>query len=289
MIATIVNFTTNEEAFLRHCLEEASLFSDQVIAVVCDHFFDGTPEDQERLNGIYSAHPEAQFIQYPWSKENFYSDHPTQFWHNLNRLVGTSLLKEEVETVLFLDADEIVEGERFAKWLQTFPYREYAAIRLACYWYFREANLRATEVEDTPLLIRRDQLNYDRLMQKEERKGMLNLASGKTLRFAEKENPLIHHYSWVRSREGLLKKAKTWGHRLERNWKELIEIEFSNPFSGTDFVHGYTFTEVQPFLRVSEYLSQAIPPSNVTILATRDVHKIDLSVKFGLGSISQKE
>lgn len=281
MIATIINFSTNEAAFLGQCLKEALLFSDQILVITCDHFFDGTPEDQQLLNGIYTAHPNIQFIQYPWSKENFYSDYPPQYWHNQSRLIGTAFLQEAITHVLYVDVDEIIEGRRFAKWLKTFPYKNYCAIRLACYWYFREPSLQATQIEDACLFINRKNVTYESLMQKRERVGMLNACTGKTLRFVEKDHPLVHHFSWVRSEEGLLKKVKTWGHRVERDWENLIKKEFSSSFSGTDFVHGYTFKIVESYLELSQYdLSEAKPP-NATFLTTHDVHKIDLSLKFG--------
>ncbi len=202
MLATIVNFSTNEALFLKHCLEEALFFSDQIIVPVCDHFFDGTPENRELLDSIYAAHPEVQFIEYAWSKENFYGDHPTHFWHNLSRLLGSHFLSPEIEYVLFLDVDEIVEGKGFAKWLEEFPLEDFSALRLACYWYFREAKFQALQWEDTPLLISKAALHYDALMHPHERAGTFHLAQGEKMRHvnSNEQMPMIHHYSWVRSK-----------------------------------------------------------------------------------------
>jgi len=46
----------------------------------------------------------------------------------------------------------------------------------------------------------------------------------------------------------LLKKIKTWGHAKDRNWKKLIEKEFSHPFTGTDFLYHRKFKTVKPFI-----------------------------------------
>ncbi|NGX59748.1 MAG: hypothetical protein KR126chlam3_00905 [Chlamydiae bacterium] len=282
MFATIINFSSNEAPFLRQCLEEVLCFSDQILVCVSDRFFDGTPEDLSLLKGIYASHPNIDFIQYPFSKDNFYGKHSAHFWHNIGRMIGTHFLKAEITNVLFLDADEIVEGKRFRRWLETFPIQDYAALRLSCYWYFREAKYRANEVEDTPLLISKAALHYEALMHPEERAGTFHLAEGKKLRFVEKERPLIHHYSWVRSKEGLFRKVQTWGHKNERNWEELIEEEFSKPFSGRDFVHGYSFEEVEPLHKWHQYDRAEKIAENVTILTTRDIHKIDLHLRFGI-------
>jgi hypothetical protein len=56
--------------------------------------------------------------------------------------------------------------------------------------------------------------------------------------------PLFHHFSWVRTEQEMLKKVKSWGHKKDRNWEQLVINEFSKPFQGTDFVHGYSFREV---------------------------------------------
>lgn len=284
MLATIINFSTNEALFLRHCLEEALCFSDQVLVPVCDHFFDGAPENRELLDAIYAAHPEVQFIEYAWSKENFYGNHSAHFWHNISRLIGTYFLDPKVENVLFLDVDEIVEAGRFASWLKEFPLSDYTAVRLACYWYFREPFLQALQWEDTPLLISKAALHYDAIMHPQERAGTFEMALGKKLRGAvsQEQTPMVHHYSWVRSREALLRKVSAWGHRDERDWRSLVEAEFSREFSGTDFVHGYSFKEVEPYLKANCYSLGQKRGSNVIYLKTSDIHKIDIQLKFNV-------
>jgi hypothetical protein len=43
----------------------------------------------------------------------------------------------------------------------------------------------------------------------------------------------------------MLCKIKNWGHCNDKNWVELINEEFSRPFNGTDFVHGYNYEVVE--------------------------------------------
>ena len=282
MIATLINFSTNEAPFLRQCLEEAFFFSTQVIVIVCDHFFDGTPENLSLLRGIYAAHPEVEFIQYAWDINNFYGRHSSYFWHNLSRLIGSDFVCSEAEYILFLDVDEIPSGRQVAKWLEIFPLKNYEALRLACYWYFRKAYFRAETLEDTPLLLHKRGISYDVIMHPCERAGSFDLIKGDKLRFAGEDAPLFHHYSWARSKEALLRKVRSWGHRGERDWEEMIEKEFSGPFSGRDFVHGYQFNTVDSSLKIGSYESTDLMSKNVRLLNTGDIHKIDIRLKFGI-------
>ncbi len=284
-IATLINFSTNEAAFLEPCIEGVAPFSDQIIISVCDHFFDGVPENQALLQQIYAHFPQQQFIQFEFHKErNFYGAHSAHFWHNLGRLMGFYHVRPEIEYLLFLDVDEIVEEKKFQTWLQEFPVQEYLALRLACYWYFREEKFQAKYWEDTPLLVKKEALNHDILMNGLERPGSYSQIYGKKERHIKDKDglPMIHHYSWVRTREEMLRKVVSWGHREERDWVSLVEKEFSGPFSGKDFVHGYEFVEVKPYVKLKKKAFPEIKGnnSNVRFLSTREMNKIDLALKF---------
>lgn len=285
MITTVISFSTNELCFLPHCLKKAQKFSKQVIVVVSDHFFDGTSEDIELLNRIYSHYSDIEFVQFAWNPQGHFGQKESHVWHNLARLLGYYFSKSESDYLLFLDVDEIPEGERLQNWLRCFPIQEYSAMRLACYWYFRESHFQATQWEDTPLLVSRKQLHYDLMMHAEERAGIYWEISGKKERYVmENKLPFIHHYSWVRSKEEMLRKVRTWGHRHAKNWEELVEKEFAGPFLGKDFVNGYTFKTVEPFVDLKEkkYAAQSGQNRNVHILSSEDVAKIDLKIKFDL-------
>lgn len=280
-IGVVINFSSNEARFLSHCLEEVEAFADQMVVPVCDHFFDGVPEDAEKLGAIFAAHPKIHFVQFPFSQKSFYGNHSSPFWHNLSRLVGLSQIGDEIEYMLFLDVDEIVEGRRFAKWLSNFPYREYAAVRLACYWYFRKACWRSERIEDSPLLIRRAAITYDGLMHVGERRQLFRSAQGKKMELVCKEAPLFHHYSWVRTRDEMLRKVLSWGHRGERDWEELVRREFGSSFSGREFVHGARLHEVKPYLRERVYAGGAKGEPSA-LLSACELNRLDVSFKLGL-------
>ena len=137
-IATIVNFCTNESRFISHTVREASRFSSQVIVVFCDHFFDGSLENKELLTRVAEGLPEALFIEYPFIPDQvprsiFKKVNPHHFWHSLSRLIGFSHLNSELETVLFLDADEIPDGSRVQEWLDCSDYHEHMVLKMTNY------------------------------------------------------------------------------------------------------------------------------------------------------------
>ncbi len=249
-LATVINFCSNDYPFLRDCIEAVKPFSTQILIPVCDHFFDGVKEDREILNRIYAENPDVQFIEFPFDeKKSLYGSHSSLSWHNLARMIGRFFLKNEIEYVLFLDCDEIVDSERFAEWMNTFPYGDFDALHLANYWYFRECHLQAKSWEHTPLLVKKELLDGALIMNACERAGMYDLIAGNKANGALglDGNPMVHHYSWVRTKEQLLRKVVSWSHCRDRDWVSLVEEEFSRPFNGTDFVHGYEFIEVPPF------------------------------------------
>ena len=254
-IATIINFCTNEARFLSACIEECSHFSRQIIIPVCDHFFDGDMENRALLEQIYAAFPNCLFIEYPFiprkiPKRIFRKIDPVHFWHSASRALAKEFLDEEISQVLFLDADEIPEGKKFLEWLEISGSSQYTVQRLRAYWYFREPRYRANRLETTPLIVQRRSLERSILLHEEERDAIEALLPGPKRRFVSglDGEPMFHHFSWVRTKEEMLRKVSSWGHCHDRDWKTLVEQEFSRPFNGTDFIHGYEFQECQaPF------------------------------------------
>ncbi len=251
-IATIVNFCSNESRFIQATLEQAMIFSQQVIIPVCDHFFDGTPENRAALEAIYAAFPSCLFIEYPFipqkiPKKIWKKVAPAHFWHSLARLIGYVHLGEETETVLFLDADEVPEGKRFAEWLDCSDYRQHTVLKLSNYWYFREPCYQALRTEDSVVLVQKRALESEILLNGEERDAIYNLLPGPKRRHVTGSDghPMFHHYSWVRTREEMLKKVMAWGHKGDRDWAAAVNEEFAAPFRGTDFIHGYTYQLVK--------------------------------------------
>ena len=84
---------------------------------------------------------------------------------------------------------------------------------------------------------------------------------------------MFHHYSWVRTEEEMMKKVGSWGHKHDRDWPDLVRKEFSNPFQGTDFIHGYQYQTVDSLFEIT--LNETSFPKkgakNVRRLSEKDV------------------
>jgi hypothetical protein len=282
-IAAIINFCSNESRFIRACLEQTSLFARQIIVPVCDHFFDGTVENRALLERIYASFPQCQFVEYPYIPEKIPNKvwkkvDPAHFWHSLSRLVGYSFLDEEIEMVLFLDADEVPDGARFAEWLDCSDYHHHTALRLANYWYFREPSNQALQFEDSPVLAKKAMLRPEVLLKQEERDAIYSLLPSPKRRSVTDPGgaPMFHHFSWVRTQDEMLKKVRAWGHKKDRAWSDLVDEEFKGPFKGIDFVHGYQFKKVDPLFGISleEPRFEAKGKSRVERLSSQELLKI---------------
>ncbi|NGX37053.1 MAG: hypothetical protein K1000chlam2_00203 [Chlamydiae bacterium] len=244
-LASVINFCTHDLRFLDKCIRSVASFSDQIVIPVCDHFYNGKPEDLSLLQRLYHKYPDIDFIEFAYSEEEVYgtpskwipqSPGWAQHWHNSARLIGTYFLHADIDYVLFLDVDEI-----FAANLRQVPFTDYASLRFATYWYFKTARQCATVYPDGPLLIRRDLLTTELLLNEDERMGMFFKIEGKKEReYVLDGKPLVHHYSWVRTKEEMLQKVRSWGHHWERDWEALMETE-------GDFVRGYEYKEVEPY------------------------------------------
>jgi len=253
-IAVIINYCTNDYKFFKPCIKEVKKFSQNIIVPIADFFFDGTPENQELLKKTYNESVGIKFIKFEFDPNRNTSN--PQYWITFSRWVGFNELKEDedIEYILFLDIDEIIEGDKFVDWLNNFNYRDYDAILFKSYWYFKEAKFRALTTENQGLLVKKDKITKDLIINIWDRDGIfIHLEGNKIFDVTGLDDePMVHHYSWVRTKEEMLKKVQTWGHRNDRDWKKLIEEEFAKEFTedSTDFVHGYKFKVVKPYIDI---------------------------------------
>ena len=109
-ITTIINYCTNDYRFIKDCIDNVRRFSTEIIVPVSDCFFDGTPENRELLDKTYRENEGVNFIEYEWTEGN-----EPRYWHNMSRWIGTQNCS--TEWILFLDADEVVESDKFLGWL----------------------------------------------------------------------------------------------------------------------------------------------------------------------------
>lgn len=285
MITTIINYCTNDYRFLDLCIEEAKKISTQIIIPVCDHFFNGTPENRELLQRSYSEHPDCEFIEFEYGTPyGIYcplkpdDDNWIHYWHSTSRYVGYHFLREEITHVLFLDVDEIIDSGRFIERLKTIDCN---AARFSSYFYFRKASSRATMFPLNALLIKKDIVEPEKILSVYERKGLFEEIDEPKINHVMglDGKPLVHHYSWVKPQEELRHKVKSWGHHFEKNWEELLEKEFSKEFSGVDDLYGLTYEEVE---QLHDPLKE-IKPSKSIPTSFPNVKKVDSKEILRLG------
>jgi hypothetical protein len=257
-IATVINFCSNESRFIDACIEKASLFSKNIIVPICDHFFDGSRENIKIINNTIKKHRNCKFIIYPYLEKIRPSrilkrSTPPNLWHCISRLVGYHFLEEFIDYIFFIDADEIFDAELMCDYLKTSDYKNYDVIKLANYWYFRSSSWQAKNYEDSVPLVKKTSITTEMLISDEERSGFYDFMKGKKKRMVVNRDglPMIHHYSWVRTKKELLKKVTSWGHKFDRDWVSLIEKEFKSDFKGKDFVHGYEYKKIKPLVDIN--------------------------------------
>ncbi len=252
-IGTLINFCSLDYRFIGPCVKAVAPFSKKIVVPFADRLFDDTPEDMVLVDRARGENPEAEFIPFDYHHSITQMLRP-RFWHNFARWVGLAHLPEDCDWILFLDADEIVETERFVEFLGGFDFAPHDHLYFANYWYFREPMFRARQIEDSPALIRRRVITVNRIFHEHERATFRRLPNGLRRVSGLDGKPMFHHYSWVMDKAQMLRKVRTWGHSLDvdRDWERLVEAEFSGPFSGKDFVHGYDFDTVEPLLQIEK-------------------------------------
>lgn len=239
-IAVVVCYCSNDSRFIEKCLDQALLVSNNIIVPISDHLFGGDPEDLESIRILASKYPQVDFRIFEW-----HPGKPPRYWHNMSRILGNSMISDEYDWVLFLDADEVLEADLFNKFVNSSTFESYDTYKLGCYWYFRDPTYQSKSFEASPVLVRKQLISInpeDVHCEREQVFEYLNVP--KQFLVLQDDSPLVHHFSWVRTKEEMLKKVKNWGHASDTNWQALVEEEFSRPFNGTDFIHNYQYTIV---------------------------------------------
>lgn len=273
MITTVISYCSLDKKFIDKNISECLKFSDEVIVVCCTHFLNGEKDTEiDDFCNKYKNKEKTKIILLNYSTEDE-KNNPI-YWHNKFRYVGGRSIKTEY--CLFLDGDEVPDGDVFKKYLKTEDYKNYEIIAdFICYYYFRDINYRSKVLSGVGLLIKKDYIISDLFYTHNERwfyryvldsiyiKNNLSKPKIKTqcsFENSETKTKLVningiqqikplgevmfHHYSWVRNKEEMLIKVNSWGHKNDKNWRELINEEFSREFNGKCFVHGWEYEKI---------------------------------------------
>lgn len=294
-ICTIISYCTNDFRFISKCIEEAKVFSKQIVVVVCDHFFNGEEENRLLLEATYEAHPDCQFIEFAYLPDRIYSKYHSVspddkdwaiYWAATTRFVGLQYIDPEIETVLFLDSDEILEGNRFLEWFESGRDQEYEVMRLSSYYYAIQANLQSNLFVNLPLIVQKEKFKGLTLFNGLERIGAYQSHTGPKREYVLglDDKPFVHHYSWVRTKEEALLKGRSWSHRNDKDWNSLIEDAFETKNTDQIFGSDHTFKEIQsPYfdpLRVKMPQKANASMENVLKINDKDLFRKEIENEF---------
>ncbi len=305
-ITAVISFCSNDWRFLKRCVDEVSPFCNQILITVCDHFFDGSEENYALLEEAYLSFPVCTFLEFHFDPEKSYNYFSTlcpshrnfrHEWHNTGRWLGFLHASPETEFFLFLDSDEIFDGELFLKWQEQIGIKQYSAMRFAAYYHFREAKFEAIEQDDFSLLVKKESLQSEFFWNLDERFGLFHLLQGEKklgVRGVDGK-PMVRHYSGVRTKEELQKKLGSWGHHWERDWERLLNEEYSRSFNGKDFIRRYTYQTVPtvfdpmsvevpslPFVSLEDHRKRLHRFKNVHIISREEAFRRDLKNEFAI-------
>lgn len=258
-LVCVILATSKDLHFLNANIKEIHDIFVKIHIMIGTHFWNGDPENEDKINEFdekLGYREKISIKRYNNKNKNYMPRYVNDemYWEGYARLYGTISMPFDSDYILYLDADEIIDGKRFKQWISEKKYIKFETIKLANYWYFREPIYRAKNyIEDSVILVNYAfaYKNKEYLFSNLGRHELYELGSVKIRNVLSIDNiPMIHHYSWVRSKEDMIKKCNTWGHKNDLDWKKLIEEEFSRPFNGTDFVKKLDYDIVENFFNI---------------------------------------
>lgn len=249
-IAVALTYCTNDYAFLKSCIDHISPCVDEIVVSMCDRMWNGDAENLKLMQKSADENPSAKFVSFEYNPS-----YGTMQHNMFSRMVAVANVETNPDYIMFLDADEIVETQRFIQWWDSQSSSEMMdGYSLLSYWYFRDFQYRAKDMPDAdaivilknnPSIINQSiyDIGYDR-----QSFFIKNPTTKKVRHCPIGETPFVHHYSWVRTKSAMLKKVSSWGHSKDRDWASAIHQEFDAPFRGHDLVFGKQYDTVQPYV-----------------------------------------
>jgi hypothetical protein len=250
-ISCVIISNSDDLHFVHDTLSNTSHIFTEIVISIGSKLWNGDPEDHTRITAFTNdckKYANVKVVMYAIPEDKIAAMQnqvsSAMYWEAHARWVAYNAFVKKPEYILFLDSDEVIDGSLFVSWLETGEYLQYDVLKLKNYWYWREKCYRAQGyIEDSVVLIKNDTFNPVHFFSNMGRHALYDRCYGdRKGRNMGGAVPFIHHYSWVRTKEGMLRKVKAWGHRNDRtDWVAMVEEEFSRPFNGTDFVKKLTY------------------------------------------------
>jgi hypothetical protein len=240
-LGIVIPYCSNEEDLIDDVLARAKDVSTNIVVVAMTHFFGGD-EDVKVIPKLRSLEKEGIIAKViPWKH---IPGAPQNFWIKALRLHGFQHLKP-CDWVLFIDSDEVIRNPpQFLNWFHSVKDNLDTSYKLSCYWYFLSKQRRSKVIEDSVVLVSKKVLHIDNFrLTNSERE---NLASASPIQLTQvrglEGEVMFDHFSWVRTRDVMVKKVMNWSHREDRDWVSLVNQAFDSDLLTTpDFVHGYDY------------------------------------------------
>ena len=237
--------------FAEDAIREAARVSGAVVVAYASHLSDGTAEDLSYVDALRArleAGGDDASARIIWVPVRWEAGASSRFWVRYLRWAALPRLPAAVRAVLWLDGDEVVDAPRFRAWwavrgATAVLGRGGAPLKLANFFYFREERFQAMQLEDSSVICARAGLTVAQFFDNPDAEREMFAVGARRLVPGLDGAPLVHHYSWVRSKPLMLQKVRAWGHNKDagRDWVAAVEAEFAHPFSGHDIVHGEAF------------------------------------------------
>jgi hypothetical protein len=251
-VSVVINYCSNERIFLGPILSECKKFSDDIVVSYGSHLYDGQIESND-----FTEYPDIKFVEYkvdislPNKDRCGVVNRPTAYWHNLARWSGIQLIRHE--WVFLIDCDEIPDGNRLSEFFKSFVLDETKCYKFANYWYFKDPTNQSLSLEDSILLIHSKYLSTNNIFGDWERDHTIRNSGATLERMIMKNEPFFHHYSWVRSKDGLRHKISSWAHSNDifrnANIDSIIEYIYKDD-NVNDIVHRYSYKKVKNFFNI---------------------------------------
>ncbi len=245
-ISAIINYCTYDQKFINGVINSVRHVCSEIIVTYCDRFYDGTEENHDLINSTIKSNSDVKFVKMTYSElksmaEIDPTDRCNEFkFCSYSRFLGRMNASYDSDYMMFMDSDEILDPDEFLKFTMSDKFSYGDNYHLESYWYFRDTIYQSIQREPSVVLSYKP--TFDVYALDSDRYSLLKCGVNKNhVMNSFHGPPMVHHFSWARTKDEILKKVSTWGHKYDRDWKSLIENEFSHDFNGTDFVHGYSY------------------------------------------------